>query len=267
MPSVGPVPMPVVVILVCVLLAMGIARAWPSRHPVRSRPSGAGRVLDMLLVGLLCGRVSFLIANFELYRDAPWGMLQIADGGYHVAVVLAAALGWGIWSLRGLPSLRVPVFCSAFSGALLWGMGSYGLSQWQANTLALPAVPVVDLQGRPLELSQVHGKPLVLNLWASWCGPCRREMPVLAAAQQAHPAVQFVFLNQGENLDEVMQFLATERLTLQDVLLDEPSAASSALGVSAYPSTLFFDAQGRLQDLHLGELTQAGLEHKLRRLR
>ncbi|WP_313053352.1 TlpA disulfide reductase family protein [Stenotrophomonas cyclobalanopsidis] len=267
MASVGPVPMPVVVILICLLLAMGIARLWPARQPVPPRPSGAGQVLDMLLVGLLCGRVSFIAANFAFYRDAPWSMLQIADGGYHVVVVLAAALGWGVWRLRRHPSLRVPVLCSALAGALLWGVGSYGLSQWQANTLSLPSVQVVDMQGQSLDLDRFRGKPVVLNLWASWCGPCRREMPVLARAQQSHPELQFVFLNQGEGQEEVRQFLAAEQLALRDVLLDEPASASTALGVRAYPSTLFFDAQGRLQDLHLGELTQAGLEHKLRRLR
>ncbi|AWH53789.1 thiol:disulfide interchange protein [Stenotrophomonas sp. ESTM1D_MKCIP4_1] len=267
MASVGPVPMPVVVVLVCLLVAMSIARLWPSRQPVRPRPSGAGRVLDMLLVGLLCGRLSFIAANLALYLEAPWSMFQIADGGYHVAVVLVAALGWGIWSLRRQPSLRVPVMCSALAGVLLWVGGSYGLARWQASTLSLPAVQVVDLQGRSLDLEQFQRRPLVLNLWASWCGPCRREMPVLARAQQAHPEVQFVFLNQGERQDEVQQFLQAEHLALRNVLLDEPAAASTALGIRAYPSTLFFDGQGGLQDLHLGELTQAGLEHKLRRLR
>lgn len=116
-------------------------------------------------------------------------------------------------------------------------------------------------------MQQFRGKPLVLNLWASWCGPCRREMPVLAAAQEAHAEVQFVFLNQGETLDEVQGFVARERLMLDNVLLDGDAAASTALGVQAYPSTLFFDAEGRLRELHLGELTAAGLEHKLRRLR
>ena len=267
MPSVGPVPMPVVVILIALLLAMGSARLWTARQTPPPRPSGAGRVLDMLLVGLLCGRVSFVIANLDLYRDAPWSVLQIADGGYHVAAVLATGLVWGLWSLRGHASLRVPVLCSALAGSLLWGVGSHGLATWQANTLALPAVQVLDLQARPLDLQQFRGRPLVLNLWASWCGPCRREMPVLARAQQAHPELQFVFLNQGEPQDEVEQFLRAERLELRGVLLDEPAAASTALGVRAYPSTLFFDAQGRLQDLHLGELTHAGPEHKLRRLR
>lgn len=92
-------------------------------------------------------------------------------------------------------------------------------------------------------------------------------MPVLASAQQTHTDVQFVFLNQGETLDEVKGFIASEQLWLGNVLLDDTASASTVLGVQAYPSTLFFDAEGRLRELHLGELTAAGLEHKLRRLR
>ena len=83
MSSVGPVPMPVVLILACVLLAMAVARLWSRRKDGMPLPSAPSMVLDMLLVGLLCGRISFVALNFTLYREAPWGILQIADGGYH----------------------------------------------------------------------------------------------------------------------------------------------------------------------------------------
>ncbi|MDV9042422.1 TlpA disulfide reductase family protein [Stenotrophomonas sp. RAC2] len=267
MSSVGPVPMPVVLILVCMLLAMTVARLWPRRKGERPLPSAAGVVLDMLLIGLLCGRVSFVALNFALYRTAPWSILQIVDGGYHVAVVLVAGLAWGVWRLRQWRELRAPVLTSALVGVLLWAGGAHLLSAWQERQMPLPVLQVMDLQGGKVDLQQFRGRPLVLNLWATWCGPCRREMPVLAAAQQAHADVQFVFLNQGETLDEVQGFLASERLKLGNVLLDDDAAASAALGVQAYPSTLVFDAGGRLRELHLGELTAAGLEHKLRRLR
>ena len=267
MSSVGPVPMPVVLILVCMLLAMAVARLWPRRKGEAPLPSAASMVLDMLLIGLLCGRISFVALNFALYREAPWGILQIADGGYHLAVVLVAGLAWGLWRLRRWPALRAPVLASALIGVLLWAGGGLLLSAWQERQMPLPALQVADLQGDRIDLQQFRGKPLVLNLWATWCGPCRREMPVLATAQQAHDDVQFVFLNQGETLDEVQGFLAGERLMLGNVLLDDDAAASTVLGVQAYPSTLFFDADGRLRELHLGELTAAGLEHKLRRLR
>jgi thiol-disulfide isomerase/thioredoxin len=93
--------------------------------------------------------------------------------------------------------LRAPVLTSALVGVVLW-VGGQLLSAWQERRMPLPALQVADLQGRVIDLQQFRGKPLVLNLWASWCGPCRREMPVLASAQQAHTDVQFVFLNQGK---------------------------------------------------------------------
>ncbi|HFT6993751.1 MULTISPECIES: TlpA disulfide reductase family protein [Stenotrophomonas] len=267
MSSVGPVPMPVVLILVCAALAMAVARLWPRGNAPEPLPSAASMVLDMLLIGLLCGRISFVALNFALYGGAPWSILQITDGGYHLVVVVLAGLAWGLWRLRRWPVLRAPVLTAALVGVLLWFGGSQVLSLWQERQMPLPTLQVTDLQGGQVDLQQFRGSPLVLNLWATWCGPCRREMPVLAAAQQAHADVQFVFLNQGETLDEVQGFLADERLVLGNVLLDDDAAASTVLGVQAYPSTLFFDADGRLRELHLGELTAAGLEHKLRRLR
>lgn len=259
--------MPVVLILVCAALAMAVARLWPRGNAPEPLPSAASMVLDMLLIGLLCGRISFVALNFALYGGAPWSILQITDGGYHLVVVVLAGLAWGLWRLRRWSVLRAPVLTAALVGVLLWFGGSQVLSLWQERQMPLPTLQVTDLQGGPVDLQQFRGSPLVLNLWATWCGPCRREMPVLAAAQQAHADVQFVFLNQGETLDEVQGFLADERLVLGNVLLDDDAAASTVLGVQAYPSTLFFDADGRLRELHLGELTAAGLEHKLRRLR
>jgi thiol-disulfide isomerase/thioredoxin len=244
--------MPVVLILMCVLLAMAVARLWPRRKDGMAVPSAASLVLDMLLIGLLCGRISFVALNFALYREAPWSILQIADGGYHLAVVLAAGLAWGTWRLRLWRALRAPVLAGALVGVVSWVVGSHLLSAWQEQRMPLPAVQVADLQGRVIDLQQFRGKPLVLNLWASWCGPCRREMPVLASAQQTHTDVQFVFLNQGETLDEVKGFIASEQLRLGNVLLDDTASASTVLGVQAYPSTLFFDAEGRLRELHLG---------------
>jgi prolipoprotein diacylglyceryltransferase len=63
--------MPVVLILMCTLLAMAVARLWPRRAVGMPLPSAASMVLDMLLIGLLCGRISFVVLNFALYREAP----------------------------------------------------------------------------------------------------------------------------------------------------------------------------------------------------
>lgn len=267
MTSLGPLPMPVVLVVMALLLAMGVAALLARRRSSSVAPSAPGLMLDMLLIGLLAGRISFVLFHLGSYLAAPASLLKITDGGYHWPVVVLAAVGWALWRLRRHPMLRLPVLAAGLAGVLVWAGGSAALSTWQAHHLALPAVQVVDLQGRALSLQQFQGKPLVLNLWASWCGPCRREMPVLQAAQKAYPQVQFVFANQGESLAEVQGFLAAEHLSLGNVLLDADAATASALEVQAYPSTLFFDGQGRMVELHLGELTAAGLDHKLRRLR
>ena len=128
---------------------------------------------------------------------------------------------------------------------------------------AAPALQWTDLDGRPATLAQWPGRPVLPNNWASWCGPCRREMPVLARAQQGHPDIRFLFVNQGETRDEVDAFMAAERLSLRNVLLDKDAITAEHLQVHAYPTTLFFNGQGRLQHLHLGELTAAGLQSKL----
>ena len=111
------------------------------------------------------------------------------------------------------------------------------------------------------------GKPLVVNLWATWCPPCRREMPVLAAAQQRETGVNFVFANQAESRATVMRYLTTSQLDLANVTLDRYSELGNVAGSGILPATLFYDGSGRLVDTYLGELSAATLEKKLTQLR
>src|SRR3546814_7660724 len=90
---------------------------------------------------------------------------------------------------------------------------------------SLPDLQLVTLEERPAHLSSYMGTPVVLNLWATWCPPCRREMPVLEQAQTAFPDVAFVLINQGESAQQANMFLESEGLNLTDVLLDPSSEA------------------------------------------
>ena len=112
-----------------------------------------------------------------------------------------------------------------------------------------------------------RGRPVVVNLWASWCGPCRAEMPMLAAAQQREPTVAFLFVNQGESPTTVQSFLHQQGFTLREVLLDSGSSLGQAIASRGLPITLFFDAKGRQVDAHFGILNSAALESRLRQLR
>lgn len=132
--------------------------------------------------------------------------------------------------------------------------------------IPLPDLQLVTLEERPARLSAYLGQPVVLNLWATWCPPCRREMPVLEQAQTAFPDVAFVLVNQGEDAQQAMSFLESEGLKLTDVLLDPASEAMRTLKTGGLPTTFFFDEKGQMVDLHLGEITMTDLERKISHL-
>ena len=131
----------------------------------------------------------------------------------------------------------------------------------------LPDLTFAGPQGAPTSLTAFRGRIVLLNVWATWCPPCRREMPALQRAQAANPDVNIVFVNQGEDARTIVAFLDRQGLALRNVLVDPQNSVGAALGHSGLPTTLFFDAQGRLADTRIGELSQATLAQRLARIR
>ncbi|MFH1818696.1 MAG: TlpA disulfide reductase family protein [Pseudomonadota bacterium] len=168
--------------------------------------------------------------------------------------------GW-----RGL-SARKRALLALAAWVLVWQGVLAGLRLMDNPVLS--DMQVTMLSGESANLAALaDGKPLVVNLWASWCPPCRREMPVLAAAQQRETGVSFVFANQGENAATVQRYLFASQLDLANVVLDRDTRLGFVAGSGALPTTLFYDAGGRLVATHLGALTTASLESKLKPLR
>jgi hypothetical protein len=90
-------------------------------------------------------------------------------------------------------------------------------------------------------------------------------MPALEQAQSEFPGVSIVLVNQGEGAQQAHDFIQSEGLALRNVLLDPASASMRAVNSRGLPTTLFYDAQGRLVDTHLGEITMAALKDKMSR--
>lgn len=261
MTGIGPLPLPVVTVFAAGLLAWAITRLLSRRHPeagVAARSSSL--LIDAMLLGLLVARLAYIALWWPQYSAAPRSMLALGDGGYMWWAGLIAALSWAIWRSRKQPALRRPVLAGLVTASVLWLAGSNTLT-WmqQRNAPALPSLQVTDLAGHTRQLANEDGRPLVFNLWATWCPPCRREMPVFERAQQRFPGVRVVLLNQGESTEEIRTYLQQQGLQLDDVLLDPDSQAMTHTGTRGLPSTFFYDTNGRLRASHMGELSDATL--------
>ncbi|ALN17922.1 TlpA disulfide reductase family protein [Ectopseudomonas mendocina] len=219
-----------------------------------------------LLVGLLAARLAFVLVYAEFYRDAPWRAVDIRDGGFIAWPGVLAGLALGVWYCWRQTQLRRSLGVAMGVGLALWLGGSLLLHALEQGT-RLPDLQVRDMQGNAVNLRDYAGQPLVVNLWATWCPPCRREMPVLMQAQQREAAITFLFVNQGESAALVSEFLAAQQLSLGHLLLDEQVKLGQLVGSRALPTTLFYDAEGRQIGSHLGELSHASLERALARLR
>ncbi|WP_455229833.1 prolipoprotein diacylglyceryl transferase family protein [Geopseudomonas aromaticivorans] len=260
----GPLALPVrsMLLLLAFALAWGCGRWVGRRRAADPEPA----LFAMLLGGLLLARLAFVVQYAGDYAAAPWQMLDVRDGGFLLLPGLCGALLVGLGFAWRRSLLRRPLAVGMLAGGLLWGLGSLALQQLERGS-RLPELVLHDLAGRPVQLAELAGQPLVINLWASWCPPCRREMPVLRAARDAEPGVRFLLVNQGEGAAEVARFLAAQGLSERDVLLDGGNRLGQLAGSRALPTTLFYGADGQLRHSHLGELSAASLKHALEYVR
>lgn len=130
---------------------------------------------------------------------------------------------------------------------------------WAAQR-ATPSLQLLTLDGAPWTLSAHRGHPVLLNFWASWCAPCRSELPVLEQLAQAQreAGLRVMAVNYREGEPAVRRFVASNALTLE-VLRDAEGAAARAFGVNIFPSTVAIDRRGRTLFIAVGELDAAEL--------
>lgn len=116
-----------------------------------------------------------------------------------------------------------------------------------------PALKLKDLDGETFELAAARGKWQFVHFWASWCGPCRREMPTVEsmAKQLAGSGLNVVLINTAEDEDTVFSFLATVAPDMPS-LLDTDGSVTERWEPRGLPSTFLVDPHGRLRYLALG---------------
>lgn len=243
------------VFFIACAVALSLA-AWLGRAANSRKNKVSDTLFSAIFVAVLVARCSFVLRYRDLYLASPKQILNIRDGGFDILVGLSIGMlfiAYKAWRQR---SLVKPMLIATLAGLLVYGGGFYGQNVLKQQHPFVPEITLRTLNAQPVPLAQAfHGQGLVINLWATWCPPCVREMPVLMEAQTQWPDIAIVPVNQGESMAAIEGFFDTHSLAFEHALVDSRSQLSQAVGSSVFPTTLFFDANGLLVDSHIGELS------------
>ncbi|SHF65704.1 Thiol-disulfide isomerase or thioredoxin [Modicisalibacter ilicicola DSM 19980] len=243
--------------LVLLLLSLAVLRLDKAQR--------AGWFNGLMLAWLLGARLGYVMMHADSYLAAPLDILKLWQPGYSPVWGLLAAAVWSSWKLRDhLTTLIKAKVLLAASVALWLGLVAWNPLGHDTGLDELPDLVLEDLEGNEVNLHDMQGEPLVLNLWATWCPPCRREMPLLAEADDRE-GVRVVVVNQGETLLAATRYLDSQGLDFDQALLDPEQRLMVMVESPGLPTSLLFDAQGRLVERHVGELTRAQLDAWLER--
>lgn len=131
---------------------------------------------------------------------------------------------------------------------------------------ALPLATGSTLDGNPIALASFVGKPLVVNLWASWCAPCRLEAPGLAAVARARSSVAFIGVNVRDQPADAKAFVSQYSIPYPS-LVDPRGEVEAMFGANGIPTTLFVDSSGIIRRTWIGPLDERQLNDFVEELR
>lgn len=222
-----------------------------------------------LLAGLVAARAGHVWEYRESYALEPVAALQAWLGGWDWRAGVAAT---GLVLLLTMRR-RKPVLAGlgvlggltlAWAGFLAAGENKSLLRLPQALTLERVAAEPGTLP--PWQIGDLQGRPIVLNLWATWCPPCRREMPMLTRAAATERRAEILLVNQGETPAQITAFLRAQGLDPAHVASDPSGLLSEMTGAGALPTTLFIASDGTVRQVHTGEITRVQLDIAIRSL-
>lgn len=284
--AIGPLVVPVLRLGAVLALVLG---AWVAQRMARRWELDAGRVASTaewsLYAFIVGARLGFVASNWRAFADAPWTALYVWQPGYLPATgALAALLVMGIRVARVSPPLRrfdagalgIGVLTAIVAYAGVVGIGRLDLAPGSVRVGdPAPAFSLRDLDGREVAFADVRGRAVVLNFWATWCPPCRREMPAFDAVHGAYgeDEVAVIGVAVGESPAVVARFLANTPVTYP-IWVDAPRGVAGDSTVDLHrrfggvgmPTTVFIDPAGVVRKIRVGELNRAVIENEVRDL-
>jgi thiol-disulfide isomerase/thioredoxin len=172
-----------------------------------------------------------------------------------VALVVAVAVGWGV--ARYVRGLMNP-------GA---GSGEKLTLRLLETPTPVPEFSVRDLDGKTITRASLRGKVVIVNFWATWCPPCRAEIPDLIALQDKYrDQLQIIGISQDETGPEAVRKFATEQRMNYPIVMSTPELEKIFTGIYALPTSFIIDRDAQIVQKHVGMLNAATTEGETRLL-
>ena len=176
------------------------------------------------------------------------------------AIITIASISLAVFSFAGTPD-------SPKAAAAGFTDGTGGLDVAPSRGARAPDFTLINLAGEEVSLSDFRGQPIVINFWASWCGPCRLEMPAIQERYKKYKDDGLVIL--AVNFDEPVSVVKSFRdeLDLTFTLLLDPGAIVQKLYRNrTYPTSFFVDVDDIIQWQHIGVMTERQIDENLARI-
>ena len=278
--TLGPLLLPtrILQLVLGCLLASWLLGIFSKRSTLDRRQ--ARRILESGLVfGLIGARASFVVINWAAYLEAPWSAIFLWQPGYDPIAGFVIGAVYSIWRIWRLDSIARPIYLRATLMALTVTATVIIGTNVVANRLAdpdrlragdqFPNFALQSVDGGTVRLSDFAEQPVVLNFWATWCPPCRREMPLLNSVhlQFADEGLVVLGIAVAESVALVRAFRdesGVDYPILVDSEGDTPSPDTSSallarLGPTGLPTTVFLNKEGVIQRIYVGELSRGFL--------
>lgn len=242
------------------LLAVGAIWLFIAIGSSRRFGHAGSAVTWAAVAGVVAARLAYILGHWADFRVAPLSTLAVWEGGFNSwAGVLAATL---VLIFRAKRQHRARLLVLLVVISTTWFAVDRAMVSSRTSPFAMNDFQLTATDGRPFDPRALEGRPIVINLWAAWCPPCRREMPLLAEVAKANPGVSFLFVNQGDTAETALRLPKANRMDERGILLDPGGRMSAAYG-GALPTTIFIDARGTVRSVHQGAISRAALSDQL----